>query len=203
MWFEQRDCGSGQKCPSLAWFHTQPQESSNNKGGTSCDVAPLQGSEGLGGPGKNLAWTKVLAAERQGFETGAGETRKGFLGGARRVPREKISYVSRRFHAKPRSLLTALGFGKLCLRLPSGAWSQLPSADGTELAGLSTGRQRPGEAAAMRPRAPNSRDLPRKARGLSPAHHVEAAPRPSPAGEREGDGEAAQLRRQRPPRKAL
>lgn len=166
-------------------------------------MAPLQGSEGLGSREEPGLDQGLSCRKAEGFETGARETRKGFLGGARTVPREKISYVSRRFHVKPRSLLTALGFGKLCLRLPSGAWSQLPSADGTELAGLSTGRQRPGEATSMRPRAPNSQDLPPKAQGLSPAHHTEAALRPSPAGEREGAGEAAQLQRQRPPRKAL
>lgn len=164
---------------------------------------PLRKGQRGWGSREEPGWTKVSAAGRRGLETGAGEARGGFLRGARHGPREEISCVSRRFHAKPRSLLTALGFGKLCLRLPSGAWSQLPSADGTELAGLSTGRQRPGEAASMRPRAPNSRVLPPKARGLSPAHHTEAAPRPSPAGDREGDGEAAQLQRQQSLWKAL
>lgn len=85
---------------------------------------------------------------------------------------------------EPDRRLTALGFGKLCLRLPSAAWSWLPSADGTELAGLSTRRPRPEEAVSTRPTVPASRDLAPKARP------TEAAPRPSTAGERQRDGAA-------------
>ena len=81
--------------------------------GAFCEV------RGTGGPGKKPAWTKVLAAGRQGLEKGGRKTRRGVWAGARRGP-QRVGFMCQQ--AVPcETQITALRLGKLCLRLPSRA----------------------------------------------------------------------------------
>lgn len=81
-------------------------------------------------------------------------------------------------------------------------WERLPSADGTELASLSTGKQWPEETVSTQPRAPVSRDLNPKAQQPVPSPRTRQGPWTSPAAGREGGREADQLQRQGAPEKS-
>jgi hypothetical protein len=61
------------------------------------------------------AWTPLVATERQGLETEGEKMKKGSLRG----PRGRTACVSRRPRQSLDHWLAALGFRKLCLRLPS------------------------------------------------------------------------------------
>lgn len=98
-----------------------------------------------------------LSCGTAGVREGARKTRKGCPEAEpAQAPTERILCVSRRSQENPDRGRTALGCSKLCLRLPSGPWQQLPSADGTELASLSPGKQWPEETVSTWPRAPVS-----------------------------------------------
>lgn len=158
----------------------------------------LQGSEGLGGqeaggPGRNQG----LNCWEAGIRDGSQEDKERVSGAsAPRGPQSKDLVCQQ---AVPRETqITGLQLWALAnyaLGFQTEPWPQLPSADGTELAGLSTGKQRPEEALSTQLRTPASQDLTPKA-GPLPRPTQSKAPRPSPAGGRERDREAEQRQRQ-------
>lgn len=141
VWLEMEGCGS------LAWYQTHPREEpelwgdsgsgvpdtgdwaeretiiqASRRGGPSVGI--LQGSEGRGGGlrGWRSACTEVLAAGRPRREKEAGRQGKGVPGRSLHRPPQRGVRVSAGGPTRnPDHRLAALGFGKLCLRLPSRA----------------------------------------------------------------------------------
>lgn len=143
------------------------------------DPARVRGTRALRGWGSSEDPHRDPGLSRgtAGIREGARKTRKGCPEAEpRQAPPERISCVSRRSQENPDRGRTALGCSKLCLRLPSGPWQRLPSADGTELASLSPGKQWPEETVSTWPRAPVSGHLNPRAQQPGPGPGTRRGP---------------------------
>lgn len=107
------------------------------------------------GPGKNPAWAEPHRARDKSWSQEAKE--RASQARAHRDPQGEDFVCQQAISCKTQNTSLQLwALANYALGFQVEPWSQLPSADGTELASLSSGKQWPGEAMSTQSRAPTS-----------------------------------------------